>query len=77
MSKTIKHILSAFILVVGLVPIINFNRSGSVAKASSFDQNNLIDNTTFLSIDSMSVSSIQSFLTTKGSFLKDFSEDGR
>jgi hypothetical protein len=47
------------------------------AKAGGFDQDNLIGNDVFINTDAMSASGIQSFLNSKGGFLKDFSENGR
>jgi len=44
---------------------------------ADFDPNNIISDGGFVNINAMSTSDIQSFLQAKGSFLKDFSENGR
>ncbi len=42
-----------------------------------FDQNNLLNDPTFIDTGSMSAGDIQNFLNSQGGFLKDFSEGGR
>ncbi len=75
-----KRVVRFLVLIsVFLTPVMLnvVQHPASRAHAASYDVNNLINDPTFIDINSMSASDIQSFLNSKGSFLKDFSEGGR
>ena len=62
-------------LVLGfLATVLPFNIKNADA---AFNSSNLIPDGTFIDINSMDTGAIQRFLESKGSYLKDFSENGR
>ncbi|MFH1909720.1 MAG: hypothetical protein ABIJ72_00800, partial [bacterium] len=67
-----KAIFSIFFVVVLISSVFVSN-----AKATSFNQSNLISNFDFINVNSRSTSEIQFFLQNRNSYLKDFSEGGR
>ncbi|MBI2263527.1 hypothetical protein HYU72_02725 [Candidatus Berkelbacteria bacterium] len=69
MSKLAGFIFGV-LLCAGLI-------KAALASHTGFDQNNLLDDGTFINKETMSAAEIQDFLKQKGSFLKDFSEGGR
>jgi len=77
MAKTLSK--KAMLLVVGCVltvavALLPFNLKNAEA---AFNPSNLISDGTFVDINSMNTGSIQRFLESKNSYLKDFSENGR
>ncbi|MFH1854865.1 MAG: hypothetical protein ABH810_00405, partial [bacterium] len=63
-----KAIFSIFFVVVLISSVFVSN-----AKATSFNQSNLISNFDFINVNSRSTSEIQFFLQNRNSYLKDFS----
>lgn len=64
-------------LIIFLLLISYYSFPITPAQAKDFDQNNLISDGEFTNIETMTTEEVQDFLTRKGSFLKDFSENGR
>lgn len=83
MRETNKQRLGRFALalIVSLASFVwNASLPSSRARAGvsdTFDPGNIIDYTSFVAIDSMSVADIQNFLVTNGSGLATYSEGGR
>lgn len=77
----IKNTINKIICLVLVACSLNINEvifdDTRVAKAADFNANNLIDDSKFVDVNSMSISDIQYFLEQHGSFLKDYSENGR
>ena len=73
-----KKIYIQYVIVLVLaIGIVMFNKNPESVSASSFNQSNLISDGVFIDINSMSVAEIQSFLSDKSSYLKDYSTGGR
>jgi len=80
MGKTIKQLLSFFVVasvtLAAFWPALSFAiSSGDYVNGTIY--NNIISDSDFLNINSMTASDIQSFLTAKSSYLAGFSEGGR
>ena len=71
-----QKVLLVFALVFGLAANYQIPDAKTV-KADEFNPNNIISDGAFLNKNSMSENDIQAFLESKGSLLKDFSQDGK
>lgn len=72
--KTKFYLLSfTFAIVLSALGICNIG----IAQASSYNSAKLADDPAFINVDAMSVNQIQDLLRSNGSFLKNYSEDGR
>ena len=60
-----------------LSSILVLNKPINIAKADDFNPNSLISDGAFTNKNSMSEADIQAFLESKGSLLKDYSQDGK
>jgi hypothetical protein len=76
MKINTKSIILTSLIFIGLITLINIFLPNK-AFASSFNPNNIISDGAFINIDAMNASSIQRFLESQNSYLKDFSEGGR
>jgi len=80
MGKILKNTLNFFVVVSLSLATFWPDLTLAVTSAdyiSSKQYNNLISDSDFLNINSMTASDIQSFLTAKGSYLAGYSEGGR
>lgn len=78
--KMVGHWKTGMVLVtlISTVLSLSFTRLTNTEKArAAVDNNNLISDSAFVNIDSMSTADIQTFLTLRGGFLQSFSEGGR
>lgn len=80
MIRKIKNLIK-FLLILSIMTV-GFHFVS--VKADSYDDfvssgqlNNVISNDYFVNINAMTASDIQAFLTSKGSYLKDYSDNGR
>lgn len=70
--------LTQFGIVTGLSLAVLVGATNAVSvKADSFNANNLISDGEFVNVGDMGTSEIQRFLNDQGSYLKDYSENGR
>lgn len=71
----IKFFSLGLFLVLALI-LINFNETQK-ALAASFDYTRLAEDSAFINVDALNVDQIQDILKKNGSFLKNYSQDGR
>lgn len=76
LRRTLQRFGYAALILPVLVSSLGLTPSPAVA-AAGFNPSRVVDDSVFINIDKMSVAEVQAFLELKGSFLKDFSENGR